>query len=121
MESRTAWILLAALAELARRRPVTEPGDNGEYGFSEFAADEVAAELHLTPQSAAEQIWYARQVVGWRAWRAKICPAWRLSSVLGLRWRSGRGGRRSWPSVFVRPLIFRSKTPHVKPNTWETR
>ena len=60
MESRTAWTLLAALAELARRRPA----DDGEYGFSEFAADEVAAELHLTRQSATEQIWYARQVAG---------------------------------------------------------
>jgi len=65
MESRTAWTLLAALAELARRRPPTgEPTDDGEYGFSEFAADEVAAELHLTTQSATEQIWYARQVEG---------------------------------------------------------
>jgi hypothetical protein len=64
MESRTAWTLLSALAELARRRPVTEPGDDGEYGFSEFTADEVAAELHLTTQSATEQIWYARQVAG---------------------------------------------------------
>src|SRR5580658_6184443 len=65
MESRTAWTLLAALAELARRRPPTgEPTDDGEYGFSEFAADEVAAELHLTTQSATEQIWYARQVAG---------------------------------------------------------
>ena len=25
----------------------------------------------------------------WRVWRAKICPAWHLSSVLGRRWRSG--------------------------------
>src|SRR5215472_3871977 len=64
MESRTAWTLLAALAELARRRPATEPADGGEYGFSEFAADEVAAELHLTNQSATDQIWYARQVAG---------------------------------------------------------
>jgi uncharacterized protein DUF222 len=65
MESRAAWTLIAALAELARRRPPTgEPTDDGEYGFSEFAADEVAAELHLTTQSAQEQIWYARQVAG---------------------------------------------------------
>ena len=64
MESRTAWTLMSALAELARRRPADEPADSGEYGFSEFAADEVAAELHLTNQSATEQIWYARQVAG---------------------------------------------------------
>ncbi len=64
MESRAAWTLLSALAELARRRPADEPDDDGEYGFSEFAADEVAAELHLSTQSATEQIWYARQVAG---------------------------------------------------------
>jgi hypothetical protein len=34
------------------------------YGFSDFAPDEVAAELHLTQQSAAEQMWYAREVEG---------------------------------------------------------
>jgi len=62
MESRTAWTLLAALAELGRRRPADGPADSGQYGFSDFAADEVAAELHLTRQSAAEQIWYAGQV-----------------------------------------------------------
>ena len=64
MESRAAWTLMAALAELARRRPATEPADSGKYAFSDFAADEVAAELHLTQQSAAEQIWYAREVAG---------------------------------------------------------
>ena len=64
MESRAAWTLMAALAELARRRPADSPADTGRYGFSDFAADEVAAELHLTQQSAAEQIWYARQVEG---------------------------------------------------------
>src|SRR5579859_6458842 len=62
MESRTAWTLMAALAELGRRRPADGPADSGQYGFSDFAADEVAAELHLTRQSAAEQIWYAGQV-----------------------------------------------------------
>src|SRR5579859_2819167 len=62
MESRSAWTLMAALAELARRRPADGPADSGQYGFSDFAADEVAAELHLTQQSAAEQIWYAGQV-----------------------------------------------------------
>jgi Domain of unknown function (DUF222) len=61
-ESRAAWTLMAALAELARRRPADEPADSGRYGFSDFAPDEVAAELHLTRQSAAEQMWFARQV-----------------------------------------------------------
>ncbi len=62
IESRTAWTLMAALAELARRRPADGPCDSGQLGFSDFAADEVAAELHLTNQSAADQIWYARDV-----------------------------------------------------------
>ncbi|HTX28959.1 MAG TPA: DUF222 domain-containing protein, partial [Streptosporangiaceae bacterium] len=62
MESRAAWTLMAALAELARRRPPTGPCDSGEAGFSDFAADEVAAELHLTNQSAAGQLAYARTV-----------------------------------------------------------
>ncbi len=62
MESRTAWMLMAALAELVRRRPAVEPADSGQYGFSDFAADEVAAELHLTGQSAAGQMQYAATV-----------------------------------------------------------
>src|SRR5215472_6399438 len=62
LEARIAWMQMAALAELARRRPATEPADTGEAGFSDFAADEVAAELHLTAQSATDQIWYAREV-----------------------------------------------------------
>jgi Domain of unknown function (DUF222) len=65
MESRAAWTLLAALGELARRRPAgAEPGDTGRCGVSDFAADEVAAELHLTAPSAAAQIAYARTVAG---------------------------------------------------------
>jgi hypothetical protein len=63
-ESRAAWMLMAALAELARRRPPDGPADSGQLGFSDFAADEVAAELHLTSQSAADQIWYSRDVAG---------------------------------------------------------
>ena len=59
MESRTAWMLMAALAELARRRPATEPADSGQYGFSDFAPDEVADELRLSVASAADQMVYA--------------------------------------------------------------
>src|SRR5579862_2084796 len=60
MESRTAWMLMAALAELARRRPAAEDSsDRGQYGFSDFAPDEVAAELRLSVQSAAGQMMYA--------------------------------------------------------------
>jgi hypothetical protein len=63
MESRAAWTLLAGLAELGRRRP-PGPGDRGGCGVSGFAADEVAAELHLTVLSAAGQIGYAGAVAG---------------------------------------------------------
>jgi Domain of unknown function (DUF222) len=59
MESRAAWTLMAGLAELARRRPAVEPADSGQAGFSDFAPDEVAAELHLTNQSASDQMEYA--------------------------------------------------------------
>ncbi len=59
MESRATWTLIAALAELARRRPAVEPADSGANGFSDFAADEVAAELHLTNRSATDQMVYA--------------------------------------------------------------
>ena len=44
MESRTAWTLLAALREFAARHAGSRPED-------EFAADELAGELHLTPLS----------------------------------------------------------------------
>ena len=65
MESRTAWTLMAALAELARRRPAAgDPGDQGRYGFSEFAPDEVAFELRLSVPSAAGQMMYAVAVAG---------------------------------------------------------
>src|SRR5579862_9308868 len=60
MESRTAWTFMAALAELARRRPASgDSDDRGQYGFSEFAPDEVAFELRLSVQSAAGQMMYA--------------------------------------------------------------
>jgi hypothetical protein len=60
MESRTAWTFMAALAELARRRPASgDADDRGQYGFSEFAPDEVAFELRLSVQSAAGQMMYA--------------------------------------------------------------
>src|SRR5579863_823562 len=65
MESRAVWTLLAALAELARRRPASgDPDDTGRYGFSDFAPDEVAAELRLSHQSAASPMIYAVAVAG---------------------------------------------------------
>ena len=59
-EARAAWGQLAVLAELARRRPASgDPDDRGQYGFSDFAPDEVAAELRLSVPSAAGQMMYA--------------------------------------------------------------
>ena len=58
MESLAAWTQMAALTELAGRRPAT--GDLA--GVSEFAADEVASVFRLTWQAAAGQIGYARNV-----------------------------------------------------------
>ena len=56
IEARTAWTLLAATAEFAARHAGGSPEDA-------FAADELAAELHLTPLSAAGQMGYATTVV----------------------------------------------------------
>jgi hypothetical protein len=57
LESRAAWTLMAAVAEFAARHPGTSLED-------QFAADELAAELHLTPLSAAGQMDYSSQVAG---------------------------------------------------------
>jgi Domain of unknown function (DUF222) len=61
LESRIAWTQLAALAEFAARRPGHPAGraGGGPGQGCEFAADELAAELRLTWQSAAGQIDYA--------------------------------------------------------------
>jgi hypothetical protein len=53
LESRVAWTQMAAVRELAARRP-----GSGSGRLSEFAADELADELHLTWQSASGQIDY---------------------------------------------------------------
>jgi hypothetical protein len=55
MQSWSAWTEMAAMAEFAARHPGTQIED-------QFAADELAAELHLTPLSAAEQMGYASTV-----------------------------------------------------------
>ena len=56
MEARNAWTQMAAMREFAsRRREVRGPGGSQ----AEFAADELADELHLTPLSAAGQIDFA--------------------------------------------------------------
>ena len=63
MESRAAWTLMAAVREFASRRPAgPTPETRPRARCSEFAADELADELHLTWQSAAGQISYARAV-----------------------------------------------------------
>ena len=59
MEAWAAWVQLAAMRELARRRPAVEPGDTGRAGFSDFAADELMGEFHLTCEAATAQIGYA--------------------------------------------------------------
>jgi hypothetical protein len=59
MEAWTAWVQLAAMRELARRRPAVEPGDSGRAGFSDYAADELMGEFHLTWEAAIAQIGYA--------------------------------------------------------------
>ena len=53
--ARDEWTVMAAMAEYASRHSGTKPLD-------EFAADELAFELHLTPLSAAEQMDYATTV-----------------------------------------------------------
>jgi hypothetical protein len=53
LESRAAWYLLAAVAEFTAR-------NTGEVCAAEFAADQLACELHLSVASAAAQMDYAR-------------------------------------------------------------
>ncbi len=55
MESRAAWTQMAAVKEFAARHAGSRPAD-------EFAPEELAFELHLTPQSAAGQMDYASTV-----------------------------------------------------------
>jgi hypothetical protein len=56
LESRIAWTAMAAMKEFAARRPAVK-GRGGSQ--AEFAADELADELHLTALSAAEQVDFA--------------------------------------------------------------
>ena len=55
LESRVAWYALTAVAEFAARW-------GGEVAGAEFAADQLACELHLTSRSAAVQLDYATAV-----------------------------------------------------------
>jgi Domain of unknown function (DUF222) len=54
LESRTAWTLMAAIGEFARRAGAGPEG--------EFAADELACELHMTQPSAVGQMDFATTV-----------------------------------------------------------
>src|SRR5580704_5922850 len=64
LESRIAWTQLAAMREFAARRPAEPAGRGRSTQSCEFAADELAGELHLTWQSAAGQVAYAQAVAG---------------------------------------------------------
>ena len=55
LESRVAWYALTAVAEFAARW-------GGEVAGAEFAADQLACELHLTSRSAGVQLDYATAV-----------------------------------------------------------
>jgi len=55
LESRAAWYLMAAVGEFTAR-------NTGEGCVEEFAADQLAHELHVTLQSAAAQMDYASTV-----------------------------------------------------------
>jgi Domain of unknown function (DUF222) len=57
LESRAAWYLMAAVGEFTSR-------NTGQGCVEEFAADQLAHELHLTHQSAAAQMDYASTVTG---------------------------------------------------------
>jgi Domain of unknown function (DUF222) len=57
LESRAAWYVMAAVAEFTAR-------NTGPDAVEEFAADQLACELHLTGASAAGQMDYARAVAG---------------------------------------------------------
>ena len=59
IESRAAWTVMAAMREFARRRPAQDSTARGSSGLGEFAGDELAGTLHLTWQSAEDQIAYA--------------------------------------------------------------
>jgi Domain of unknown function (DUF222) len=56
LESRAAWYLMATVGEFTAR-------NTGEGCVEEFAADQLAHELHLTHQSAAAQMDYASTVI----------------------------------------------------------
>ena len=57
LESRVAWYALTAVAEFAARW-------GGEVAGAQFAADQLACELHLSSRSAAVQLDYATAVTG---------------------------------------------------------
>ena len=102
LESRVAWYALTAVAEFAARW-------GGEVAGAEFAADQLACELHLTSRSAAVQLDYATAVTG----AAAAVP--------------GRAARRPAPSGASadhrrgNPDPVRRRTPPPRMRRWRRR
>ena len=97
LESRVAWYALTAAAEFAARW-------GGEVAGAEFAADQLACELHLTSRSAAVQLDYATAVTT----RLPRCLA-ALHAGRCTRCTCGSSKRkpRSCPPRTPRPLMRR--------------
>ena len=100
-EARDAWTQMAAMAEFAARH-------SGGRLEDEFAADELAAELHLTPLSAAEQMHYATMVT------TRLPTTF---AALG----AGRIHRSMSGSSKRRPGSCPTRTPPRPTRSWPTR
>ena len=97
MESRSAWTLMAAVGEFARRA--------GTGVESEFAADELASELRMSQQSAAGQMDFATRSPG----------GCRRPSP---RWPPGRSTRSTCGSSRTRPASCPTRTrPRPTPSS----
>jgi hypothetical protein len=60
LAARGAWVQQAAVAEFAARRAEPDPKKAGPYGFTPFAADELAPELVITTSAAEDTMARAR-------------------------------------------------------------
>ena len=96
LESRVAWYALTAVAEFAARW-------GGEVAGAEFAADQLACELHLTSRSAAVQLDYATAVAGGcrGAW-PRCSPACCIRCICGSSKRKLRSCPRRTPPPRMR-------------------
>ncbi len=102
LESRVAWYALTAVAEFAARW-------GGEVAGAEFAADQLACELHLTSRSAAVQLDYAAR--GGRAAAAVPGRAARRPAAPGAPADHRRGN----------PDPVRGRTPQPRMRRWPRR